>query len=107
MTTEHTTVPSTFYQDKTVAICGGAGFVGSHLVDLLLAAGADVTILDNCSRGRNSNAAAHFIYGDVGNEGFCRDSFVLGPVDIVFNLTAPVAGIIYKQSHHNDSHSPP
>lgn len=98
MTTEHTTEPSTFYQGKNVAVLGGAGFVGSHLFELLLAAGADVTILDNCSRGQNIHADARFIYGDVGNEGFCRDN--LENIDIVFNLTATVAGVIHNQSYH-------
>ncbi len=105
MTTEHAAEPSAFYQGKTVAVCGGAGFVGGHLVDLLLTAGANVMVLDNCSRGSyrpEPQDGFIFTYGDVGNEGFCRDSFktLLGPVDIVFNLTATVAGVIHNQSHH-------
>jgi UDP-glucose 4-epimerase len=40
-------------------ITGGAGFIGSHLVDFLLEAGHGVTVLDNFSSGRRENLPAH------------------------------------------------
>ena len=36
-------------------VTGGAGFIGSHLVDALVAADCDVTVLDNLSTGHFSN----------------------------------------------------
>lgn len=39
-------------------ISGGAGFIGSHLADLLLARGDSVTVIDNLSTGRRSNLPA-------------------------------------------------
>jgi len=38
-----------------VAVTGGAGFIGSHLVDALCALGAEVVALDDLSNGRRAN----------------------------------------------------
>ena len=40
---------------KNVLITGGAGFIGSHLVDVLLEKGSEVIVLDNFSSGRSQN----------------------------------------------------
>src|SRR5262245_55136606 len=40
-----------------VLVTGGAGFIGSHLVDFLIRSGAPVTILDNFSTGSHENVA--------------------------------------------------
>ncbi len=53
--------------EKRALVTGGAGFIGSHVADHLLAAGYDVTILDNLSSGRRENipSAARFVEGDI------------------------------------------
>jgi UDP-glucose 4-epimerase len=50
-----------------VLVTGGAGFIGSHVVDQFLAAGHEVVIVDNLSTGRerNINPSAHFYRMDI------------------------------------------
>ena len=74
-------------------VTGGAGFIGSHTVDLLLARGYEVRVLDNLQprvhpRGRPSfvPAAVEFIYGDASNPEDVRRA--LGGVDYVLHLAA-------------------
>lgn len=43
-----------------VLVTGGAGFLGSHLVDKLMSMGLDVIVFDNLFRGSKSNIAQHF-----------------------------------------------
>jgi UDP-glucose 4-epimerase len=78
-----------------VLITGGAGFIGSHLSEALLAKGHDVTILDNLSTGRlenvshlESNPNFHIVVGDILNE-FLVDKLV-ERADWVFHLAAAV-----------------
>jgi UDP-glucose 4-epimerase len=72
--------------DGLILVTGGAGFIGSHLVDALLTAGYDVRVLDDFSTGTQENlrgaealAAAHgghfqLIAGDVRSEFKMRDA---------------------------------
>jgi nucleoside-diphosphate-sugar epimerase len=39
-------------KDKRVLVTGGAGFIGSHIVDKLSELGASVTVLDNLTTGK-------------------------------------------------------
>jgi UDP-glucose 4-epimerase len=50
-------------------VTGGAGFIGSHLVDRLLANGHEVRVLDDLSTGRRANVqpSAELVVGDVAN----------------------------------------
>ena len=46
-------------------VTGGAGFIGSHVVDALVAAGDDVLVIDDCSAGTERNLARHAAGGQV------------------------------------------
>lgn len=52
-----------------VLVTGGAGFIGSHIADALLARGHEVTVIDDLSSGRRHNVPqkATFIEGDIRN----------------------------------------
>jgi len=45
--------------NPTAVVTGGAGFIGSHMVDLLLARGYRVRVIDNLAGGREANLAHH------------------------------------------------
>jgi nucleoside-diphosphate-sugar epimerase len=59
-----------------VLVTGGAGFIGSHLVDALLAAGAAVRVLDNFATGREDNLRpeAALVRGDLRDPDACREA---------------------------------
>ena len=46
-------------------VTGGAGFIGSHVVDALVAAGDDVLVIDDESAGTEENLARHTASGQV------------------------------------------
>ena len=77
-------------------VTGGAGFIGSHLVEGLLARGVRVTVLDNFSTGRAENLAAsarhpdlRILTGDVRDPAAVQAA--LRGADVVFHLAAFVS----------------
>jgi UDP-glucose 4-epimerase len=74
-----------------VLVCGGAGFIGSHLVDRLLADGADVTVVDDLSHGRAGNLGpgAELIKLDVADPGLAGVVAAARP-EVVINLAAQI-----------------
>jgi len=70
-------------------VSGGAGFIGSHLVDALLARGDEVEVVDNLSTGSRENLApaAHLHELDIRDDAIEQLAARLRP-DIVFHLAA-------------------
>ena len=71
-------------------VTGGAGFIGSNVVDLFLSRGHGVTILDNLSSGYSENCAARarFVRGDVREPGDVESA--MKGCDVVCHLAASV-----------------
>ena len=70
---------------KKVIVTGGAGFIGSHIVDKLISLGIEVIVLDNLSSGKkeNINPKATFMQCDISTDRPLFDN-----VDTVFHLAA-------------------
>jgi dTDP-glucose 4,6-dehydratase len=84
---------------KTAVVTGGAGFLGSHLSDRLLAEGFRVIAIDNLITGNTDN-----IEHLAGNPDFrfirhnvSEYIFVPGPVDYVFHFASPASPIDYLE----------
>jgi UDP-glucose 4-epimerase len=77
-------------------VTGGAGFIGSHVVDALLARGDRVAVVDNLSSGRRSNLEGAEARGAVLHEADVRDAGALASIfasarpDVVFHLAAQI-----------------
>jgi len=83
----------------TVLVTGGAGFLGSHLVDRLLAEGASVRVLDNLSTGSldNLRAAARWRSDEIASSGN-RLEVILGDIrdrEVVRRAMRWVEGVIH------------
>lgn len=77
------------FKNKKILVTGGAGFIGSHLVDALVKLGADVVVVDNLSTGKreNVNPAVKFYEGDICSAGL-TEIFQGEKPQIVYNLAS-------------------
>ena len=92
------------WHDRSALVTGGASFIGSHLVDALLARGAAVRVVDNLSSGRLDNIRRHI---EAGRVEFIQDNLAdpavaeeaVRGIDVVFHLAADHGGRGYVDLH--------
>ena len=92
------------WKDRRVLVTGGASFIGSHLVDALVARGARVRIVDNLSSGKLENIRQHleteaieFLEADLLNPEVARQA--VEGMQTVFHLAADHGGRGYVDLH--------
>jgi len=83
---------------KTVLVTGGAGFIGSHLVDRLIEEGVRVVVVDNLSSGKKENIHEKALFEELDiREGKLPEAFAKHKPTLVFHLAAqPLVEAAYE-----------
>ncbi len=81
------------FRSQSVLVTGGAGFIGSHLVEMLVSAGGRLTVLDNLQAGSWENldavrASVKFIEGDVRDYSVLAEALAASQPAYVIHLAA-------------------
>ena len=79
-------------RNSTILVTGGAGFIGSHVVDRLISCGNEVIVADNLSSGKreNINKRAAFYPADIKNEDGLKRIFENHRIDYVIHQAARI-----------------
>lgn len=79
-------------KDKVI-VTGGAGFIGSHVADILISRGYKVIIIDNISTGKKENITpkARFYHEDLSNFKKIEEIFLKEKPDYIFHLAAHIS----------------
>jgi UDP-glucose 4-epimerase len=92
------------WKGRKVLVTGGGSFIGLHLVDALVARGADVRVVDNLSSGKRENIESHLERGSIE---FCQADLLepgvmeeaVEETELVFHLAADHGGRGYVDLH--------
>src|ERR687897_3709867 len=86
-----------------ILVTGGAGFIGSHLVDTLLAAGQEPVVLDNLASGDRQNLpnGVKLVEKDIADTGVVEVIAELKP-EVVIHAAAQVSVVVSMQDPHLD-----
>ena len=72
-----------------VLVTGGAGYIGSHMVKLLVDRGDEVTVLDDLSTGHaDAVRGGKFVQGDIGDSAFTRELLKKNRIEAVIHFAA-------------------
>jgi GDP-L-fucose synthase len=98
----HESVNDRFWEDRKVLVTGGAGFIGSHLVESLLRIGAKVRVADSAAVRPELGSLGdrhdlQWIQADLLDYGACLKA--CSGVEIVLNLAAKVAGVAFNSKY--------
>lgn len=85
-----------------IIVTGGAGFIGSHIVDAYISAGHSVAIIDNLSTGfeKNLNPKARFYNADIRDKQRINEIFDIERPDVV-NHQAALATVVSGEKNQN------
>jgi UDP-glucose 4-epimerase len=93
---------------KSILVTGGAGFIGSHVVDRLVSEGCAVRVLDDLSSGKIANIDSHlssgaveFVKGDIRDVTLVSQS--LKGIDSVIHLAAQIS-VAYSIEHPDETY---
>ena len=87
-----------------VLVTGGAGFIGSHIVDRLLSCGSNVIIVDDLSTGKkeNINPKAAFYHTDITDEDALKAIFKDHQIDYIIHQAAKINLNVMLESPSGD-----
>jgi UDP-glucose 4-epimerase len=85
-------------------VTGGAGFIGSHVVDALLAQGSEVTAIDDLSSGeaRRVNAGARLVELDIVDRAGLQAAFEEARPEAVYHLAAQASVVVSVENPRRD-----
>ncbi len=87
--------------DSAVLVTGGAGFIGSHLVERLLANRRRVIVVDSLVTGQRGNLPADekltFLEYNIAEAEWTRDPALATPIDRVFHLACPPSPVDFAR----------
>ena len=89
---------------RTALVTGGAGFIGSHLVDALVARGDSVAVIDDMSTGKSGylNPAAKLYGMDIGDDDVSNVVKAVRP-DVVFHVAAQISVSVSAREPKSDA----
>jgi len=85
-------IPDSHFVDANVVVTGGAGFIGSHLVEVLVGLGANVTVVDNLQSGNWSNVGnasnVSTVTADISDRALTHDIIQAAKPVYIFHFAA-------------------